>query len=114
MVRPLEQLWRLTPVGLVAGLTVVWAVTPSIPVKVRGSGLLTAPESRRAFYARGPGQVQDIKVAVGTAVAQGQLLLTLNRVGQPAEVGNVVSFLLSDEASYVNGAVLEVSGGMTV
>jgi NAD(P)-dependent dehydrogenase (short-subunit alcohol dehydrogenase family) len=36
---------------------------------------------------------------------------TLDRVGQPEEVGNVVSFLLSDEASYVNGARWEIDGG---
>jgi NAD(P)-dependent dehydrogenase (short-subunit alcohol dehydrogenase family) len=36
---------------------------------------------------------------------------TLNRVGQPEEVGRVVSFLLSDEASYVNGARWEIDGG---
>ena len=36
---------------------------------------------------------------------------TLDRVGQPEEVGNVVSFLLSDEASYVNGAKWEIDGG---
>ena len=36
---------------------------------------------------------------------------TLNRCGQPAEVGRVVSFLLSDEASYVNGAKWEIDGG---
>ena len=30
------------------------------------------------------------------------------------EIANVYAFLASDEASYVNGAVLEVSGGMTV
>jgi len=36
---------------------------------------------------------------------------TLNRVGQPHEVGKVVSFLLSDEASYVNGAKWEIDGG---
>ena len=36
---------------------------------------------------------------------------TLNRVGQPEEVGHVVSFLLSDEASYVNGARWEIDGG---
>ena len=36
---------------------------------------------------------------------------TLNRVGQPREVADVVSFLLSEEASYVNGAKWEIDGG---
>jgi NAD(P)-dependent dehydrogenase (short-subunit alcohol dehydrogenase family) len=36
---------------------------------------------------------------------------TLNRCGRPEEVGNVVSFLLSDDASYVNGAKWEIDGG---
>ena len=76
---------------VVAGLTLFWASTPSIPVKVRGSGLLTAPESRRAFFARGPGQVQDIKVRVGSEVEQGELLLTLSRVGQAAAGGGATS-----------------------
>jgi len=38
----------------------------------------------------------------------------LRRLGKPEEIANVYAFLASDEASYVNGAVLEVSGGMTV
>ena len=38
----------------------------------------------------------------------------LARLGSPEEVANVYAFLASDEASYVNGAVLEVSGGMTL
>jgi 3-oxoacyl-[acyl-carrier protein] reductase len=38
----------------------------------------------------------------------------LKRMGTAAEIANVYAFLASDEASYVNGAVLEVSGGMTV
>ena len=38
----------------------------------------------------------------------------LKRLGRPEEIASVYAFLASDEASYVNGAVLEVSGGMTV
>jgi 3-oxoacyl-[acyl-carrier protein] reductase len=38
----------------------------------------------------------------------------LRRLGHPDEIANVYAFLASDEASYVNGAVIEVSGGMTV
>ena len=38
----------------------------------------------------------------------------LRRLAQPEEVANVYAFLASDEASYVNGAVVEVSGGLTV
>jgi 3-oxoacyl-[acyl-carrier protein] reductase len=35
----------------------------------------------------------------------------LGRVGQPEEIANVVAFLASDEASFMTGAVVEVSGG---
>ncbi|NMG75003.1 3-oxoacyl-ACP reductase FabG [Aromatoleum diolicum] len=38
----------------------------------------------------------------------------LRRVGRPEELANVYAFLASDEASYVNGATLEVSGGVSL
>lgn len=80
-----QLLWlRLWPITFVAMLTVLWGAQPNIPVKVRGSGLLTSPESRRPIYARGAGEVQQVKVKVGDLVQEGELLLSLNRVGQAA------------------------------
>ena len=38
----------------------------------------------------------------------------LGRIGQPEEVANVVAFLASDEASFVTGATVEVSGGSSM
>ena len=36
----------------------------------------------------------------------------LGRMGTPEEIASVYAFLVSDEASYLNGAVIEVSGGI--
>ncbi|KIG03214.1 beta-ketoacyl-ACP reductase [Caballeronia concitans] len=38
----------------------------------------------------------------------------LGRLGKPEEIANIYAFLASDEASYINGAVIEASGGMTL
>jgi 3-oxoacyl-[acyl-carrier protein] reductase len=38
----------------------------------------------------------------------------LGRLGRPDEIANTYAWLASDEASYINGAVIEVSGGSTL
>ena len=37
--------------------------------------------------------------------------IPLGRIGEPPEVGKVVAFLASEAASYLNGVVLDISGG---
>jgi 3-oxoacyl-[acyl-carrier protein] reductase len=38
----------------------------------------------------------------------------LGRLGKPEEIANTYAFLASDEASFINGAVIEVNGGGTM
>ena len=50
-------------------------------------------------------QVEQFKKNIITAVPMG-------RKGSPDEVAKVVSFLASDESSYITGIDLSVDGGM--
>jgi 3-oxoacyl-[acyl-carrier protein] reductase len=38
----------------------------------------------------------------------------MGRLGKPEEIANTYAFLASDEASFINGAVIEVGGGGTI
>ncbi len=44
-------------------------------------------------------------------IEQASKAIPVRRVGQPRDVANVICFLCSDEASYVNGQIIYVSGG---
>jgi 3-oxoacyl-[acyl-carrier protein] reductase len=49
-----------------------------------------------------------------TVIAEITSRVPEGRLGTPEEVANVYAFLASDEATYINGAVIEVSGGVTL
>jgi NAD(P)-dependent dehydrogenase (short-subunit alcohol dehydrogenase family) len=54
-------------------------------------------------------QMPDANLEAGLKRLGG--VASLERVGQPAEIGEVVAFLLSDSASFVNGASWAADGG---
>jgi 3-oxoacyl-[acyl-carrier protein] reductase len=44
-------------------------------------------------------------------IAEASKIIPVRRVGQPRDVANVICFLCSEEASFVNGQVIYVAGG---
>lgn len=55
--------------------------------------------------------LEKMKAAHGIDPAS---LVPIGRAAAPAEIARCVSFLLSDAASYVNGALLDVNGGLAM
>ena len=55
----------------------------------------------------------DKKITVDQASAELAHQLRVARFGTPTEVANVVGFLVSDAASYMQGAIIDVDGGQT-
>lgn len=88
-------------VGLTRTLAVEWgpvgirtnAVAPGyVATEMVRSGLRTGALSEDRLFTRTP----------------------LGRLAEPHEIAAAIAFLLSDDASFVNGAVLKVDGGLTV
>jgi 3-oxoacyl-[acyl-carrier protein] reductase len=71
-----------------------------ITCNVVAPGLILSPRGRSEWEQRNEEERREVLSSIA-----------LGRMGQPAEIANVVAFLASDEASYLVGQTLSVDGG---
>ncbi len=73
-----------------------------IRVNVVSPGTINTP-GVEAYFAKEPGTKEKLEKTI-----------LLKRLGDPIEIGNTVSFLLSDRSSYINGQIISVDGGSSI
>ena len=85
----------------------------ALDILVKGLSVELGTEGVRVNGVRPGIIVTDIHASGGAPERAQALGVTspMGRPGQPEEVGAAIAWLLSEEASYVTGAILDVSGG---
>ena len=76
--------------------------------RIRVNAVSPGHTATNIFYKTGLSQEQ-----IDAAVAAIPSTIPLQRFAQPAEIARVVSFLASDNASYIHGTEISVDGGFT-
>ena len=131
--RPVYEITRLALDGLIAGGGSVVAIA-SVAGKVGEEGLAAYAASKAALIALTASLTLELGHAVRfNAVCPGQIATRMmarvtddpelrhrvearipaGRLGRPEEVADVIAWLVSARASYVNGATIVVDGGET-
>jgi len=107
---PVYNIAKFGVVGLVKGLAKRYGAE-KIRVNAVCPGTTDTP-MLRVFVARPDSQMPPGETPETLVVKRGGLN-PMRRVAQPEEIANAALFLISDEASFVNGVALPVDGGAT-
>ena len=106
-------------------VALVGSAFPQLAYTAAKGGVLSMTRELAVMYARQkirvnavcPGPVATELVKTFLSDEEKWLLrrkyMPMGRLGQPEEIANVMAFLASDEASYMNGAAVTVDGGIT-
>jgi NAD(P)-dependent dehydrogenase (short-subunit alcohol dehydrogenase family) len=100
----------VTAKAAIEGLTRALAVDygpRGIRVNAVSLGSITTERYEVFLSQQEPAEAQRIKEEM-------RLLHPIGRVGRPEEVASAVAYLLSDDASFINGATVPVDGGRSV
>lgn len=79
---------------------------PDIRVNAVAPGAIDTAKLREGFARWGDESAEERKAVLRQRTA-------LRRIGEPSDVAGAVSFLMSDDARFITGAVLVVDGGAT-
>ena len=80
------------------------AATKSLSIELASRGI--------TVNAVAPGIIETTMIDGKSATAIVERMVPMKRMGQPAEVADLVAFLASDSAAYITGQVISINGGM--
>jgi 3-oxoacyl-[acyl-carrier protein] reductase len=80
------------------------AATKSLSIELASRGI--------TVNAVAPGIIETTMIDGKLATAIVERMVPMKRMGQPAEVADLVAFLASDSAAYITGQVISINGGM--
>lgn len=112
-------------VNIASIVALVGSAFPQIAYTAAKGGVLAMTREMAVMYARqkirvnavcpGPTSTELVRVFLSDEEKWRlrRRYMPMGRLGEPEEIANVVAFLASDEASYMNGAAVTIDGGIT-
>jgi 3-oxoacyl-[acyl-carrier protein] reductase len=82
------------------------------PMKIRVNQIIPGRISTDRLRQLDEGNSRKLGISLEDARARALATIPLGRYGEPAEFGRAGAFLLSDAASYITGATVQVDGGL--